>query len=134
MCISKLDHGWLIVFHLIEKLLIVDLRSLHGLFFPTIMTTFLITGFSLFWNSSSIWITFANYQNNNSHNELHFLLSVYIHLPRYPLSSFLKWVWYPFLLLLQQCLSIKLVNTRSEFCRKLLYGRVSLVFNIGKWS
>lgn len=94
------------------------------------MITFLITGFNSFWNSSSIWFTFANYQDNNSHNELHFVLKVYIHLIRYPLSSYLRWVWHPFVLMPQQCLAIKLVSSISAFCRNFLNGRVSQVFLI----
>lgn len=93
--------------HLVHSINASCSVSTHDLLLPTTTITILIMGFNSHWNSVNMWLTTANYQDNNSHRGLHFVLSAYTHLPRYPFSSWL--ISYSLLLVLHLWLPFKLV-------------------------
>lgn len=59
--------------------------STQDLLLPSTTITILIMGYNSHWNSVNMWLTMANYQENNPHLRLHFVLSAYTNLPWYPL-------------------------------------------------
>lgn len=59
--------------------------STQDLLLPSTTITILIIGYNSHWNSVNMWLTVANYQENNPHRSLHFVLSAYTNLPWYPL-------------------------------------------------